>query len=191
MSLTDRRLFFLRPLMPRGHCFFIRLMPAGHFLVVFGLPTASSRCLAKVRKRPLASVRCSVPPYASAIRVNLMVLGCCVGCATKKVNKKVAGNAIPASDSRRNGKSHIPGSAAFTRKTNKRERQGTFNRTLKLRPPHRQRTGRHTRYRHDDKTTPTRSARPDNRKNRIPSPETTYDAPEKINRDDRPSYLAA
>ncbi|WP_418561012.1 hypothetical protein, partial [Rikenella microfusus] len=24
-----------------------------------------------------------------------MVLGCCVGCATKKVSKKVAGNAIP------------------------------------------------------------------------------------------------
>ncbi|WP_418560782.1 hypothetical protein, partial [Rikenella microfusus] len=26
-----------------------------------------------------------------------MALGCCVGCATKKVSKKVAGNAIPRS----------------------------------------------------------------------------------------------
>ncbi len=79
MSIADGRLSFLHPFMPRGHCFFIRLMPAGHFLVAFGLPTASSRCLAKVRKRPLVSVLCSVPPYASAIRVSLMALDCCVG----------------------------------------------------------------------------------------------------------------
>ena len=38
-----------------------------HFFT-YGLPVASSRYLAIVRKRPLASVRCSVPPGASAIR---------------------------------------------------------------------------------------------------------------------------
>ena len=37
------------------------------------------------------------PPCALAIRASPMVLGCCVGCATKKVSKKVAGNAIPRS----------------------------------------------------------------------------------------------
>ena len=95
--------------------------------------------LAKGRLRTLASVRCSVPPCASAIRATdaadessasrlkhcrkarrkakptPMALGCCVGCATKKVSKKVAGNAIPVPDFRRTGKSHIPGSATSTR----------------------------------------------------------------------------
>ena len=69
----------------------------GTYFFTYGLPVASSRCLAIVRKRPLASVRCSVPPGASAIRASPMALGCCVGCATKKVSKKVAGNAIPRS----------------------------------------------------------------------------------------------
>ncbi|SUE34674.1 Uncharacterised protein [Rikenella microfusus] len=96
-------------------------MPWGTYFFTYGLPAASSRCLAKVRKRPLASVRCSVPLGASAIRATdaagessasrlkhcrttrrkakptPMALGCCVGCATKKVSKKVAGNAIPRS----------------------------------------------------------------------------------------------
>ena len=69
----------------------------GTYFFTYGLPVASSRCLAIVRKRPLASVRCSVPPGASAIRTSSMALGCWVGCATKKVSKKVAGNAIPRS----------------------------------------------------------------------------------------------
>ncbi len=51
MSVADGRLFFLRPLMPRGTGCSGRLMPAGHLLF----------------------------------------------CATKKVSKKVAGNAIPRS----------------------------------------------------------------------------------------------
>ena len=51
MSFADKRLFFLRPLMPRGTGCVGRLMPAGHLLF----------------------------------------------CATKKVSKKVAGNAIPRS----------------------------------------------------------------------------------------------
>ncbi|SUE33898.1 Uncharacterised protein [Rikenella microfusus] len=51
MSVADGRLFFLRPLMPRGTGCAGRLMPAGHLLF----------------------------------------------CATKKVSKKVAGNAIPRS----------------------------------------------------------------------------------------------
>ena len=98
-----------------------RLMPAGTYFFTYGLPAASSRCLAKVRKRPLVSVRCSVPPCASAIRATdaagessasrlkhcrtarrkakptPMALGCCVGCATKKESEEVAGNAIPRS----------------------------------------------------------------------------------------------
>ncbi len=93
----------------------------GTYFFTYGLPAAASRCLAIVRKRPLASVRCSVPPGASAIRATdaagessasglkhcrtarrkakptPMALGCCVGCATKKVSKKVAGNSIPRS----------------------------------------------------------------------------------------------
>ena len=88
------------------------------YFFTYGLPAASSRCLAIVRKRPLVSVRCSVPPYASAIHAPAaagessasrlkhcrtarrkakptpMALGCSIGCATKKVSKKVAGNAI-------------------------------------------------------------------------------------------------
>ena len=40
----------------------------GTYFFTYGLPVASSRCLAIVRKRPLISVRCSVPPGASAIR---------------------------------------------------------------------------------------------------------------------------
>ena len=55
----------------------------GTYFVAFGLPTASSRCLAIVRKRPLAPVRCSVPPCVSTIRVSLMALGCRVGSAVR------------------------------------------------------------------------------------------------------------
>ena len=121
MSVADRRLFFLSrscrgaSVSPDTSC------RRGTYFFTYGLPVASSRCLAIVRKRPLASVRCSVPPGASAIRATdaagessasrlkhcrtarrkakptPMVLGCCVGCATKKVSKKVAGNAIPRS----------------------------------------------------------------------------------------------
>ena len=69
----------------------------GTYFFTYGLPAASSRCLAIVRKRPLVSVRRSVPPCASAIRASPMALGCCVGCATKKVSKEVAGNAISRS----------------------------------------------------------------------------------------------
>ena len=118
MSVADGRLFFLRPLMSRGTGCSGRLMPAGHLL--FYLRFAGG-FLAKGRLRTLASVRCSVPPCASAIRATdaagessasglkhcrtarrkakptPMALGCCVGCATKKVSKKVAGNAIPRS----------------------------------------------------------------------------------------------
>ena len=74
MSIADGRLFFLRPLMPQGPGFSGRLMPAGHLLFYLWFP-----------------------PGASAIRASPMALGCCVGCATKKVSKKVAGNAIPRS----------------------------------------------------------------------------------------------
>ena len=85
-------------LSPTSVCsFFARSCRRGTYFFTYGLPVASSRFLAKVRKRPLVSVRCSVPPGTSAIRASPMALGCCVGCATKKVSKKVAGNAIPRS----------------------------------------------------------------------------------------------
>ena len=96
-------------LLPPGICFSFarscRGAPAspdascrrGTYFFTYGLPAASSRFLAIVRKRPLASVRCSVPPGASAIRASPMALGCCVGCATKKESEEVAGNAIPRS----------------------------------------------------------------------------------------------
>ena len=51
----------------------------GTYFFTYGLPAAASRYLAIVRKRPLASVRCSVPPCASAIRTSSIALGCCVG----------------------------------------------------------------------------------------------------------------
>ena len=107
MSVADRRLFFLSrscrgaSVSPDTSC------RRGTYFFTYGLPVASSRCLAIVRKRPLASVRCSVPPGASAIRATdaagessasrlkhcrtarrkakptPTALGCCVGCATK------------------------------------------------------------------------------------------------------------
>ena len=53
--------------MLRGTGFSGRLRRGAYFFT-YGLPVASSRCLAIVRKRPLVSVRCSVPLCASAIR---------------------------------------------------------------------------------------------------------------------------
>ena len=72
-SPTGVYLFFARSCR-EGTGFSGRLMPAGHLLFYLRFP-----------------------PCASAIRASPMALGCCVGCTTKKGDKKVAGNAIPRS----------------------------------------------------------------------------------------------
>ena len=133
-----------------GTCFSIRLMPAGHLLFTYGLPVASSRCLAKVRKRTLASVRRSVPPGASAIRATDAAgessaswlstaerregrqsqprwLSAAASVARpRKKAKKSPGMRLPVPDSCRNGKSHIPGPAASARTSTHSKKPGVL-----------------------------------------------------------------
>ena len=84
MSFADGRLFFFVLSCRGGTGISGRLMPAGISFFTYGLPVASSRYLAIVRKRPLASVRCSVLPCASAIRASPMALSAAASVARPK-----------------------------------------------------------------------------------------------------------